>query len=339
MSFVPAKNKAEAVARISSLTSSGPETLGPGSTERKSVLVNLARGLGVPFHESETKHELGASIARSIGAPWTQGCFSTGQTITLTGLNVLLGAATSLLARDNEPGGTDWISPYEEASLISDVVVSVTPDQMDGRTCITEMRHAQSTNWRQTEWPGWYFEFIALPALVNYLGGGPQQIGSTKFDYCREYVWDLKTHSRFGSVGPSRPAHDCILNDMGAMQTAINRSGMGLVVLTGDPRFDDPGFTEWHMGLRGRTGVPRRKLKSSFTPKRLDLFFLSDLDALNRSVDDQRLSVYRQGRQQSGAERNLKYKLHLERSKGTDIHLLEHRFDGGDRTSQASLFG
>ena len=210
---------------------------------------------------------------------------------------------------------------------------------MDGRTCITEMRDAQSTNWRQTEWPGWYFEFLAVPALINSLGGGPRQIGTTKFDYCRQHVWDLKTHSSFGSHGPSRPAHDCILNDMGAMQTAINRSGMGLVVLTGDPRFDDPGFTEWHMGLRGRTGVPRRKLKSSFTPKRLDLFFLSDLDALNRSVDDQRLSVYRQGRQQSGAERNLKYKLHLERSKGTDIHLLEHRFDGGDRTSQASLFG
>ena len=69
MSFVPAKNKAEAVARISSLTSSGPETLGPGSTERKSVLINLARGLGVAINDSATKHELGAGIARYLDAP------------------------------------------------------------------------------------------------------------------------------------------------------------------------------------------------------------------------------------------------------------------------------
>ena len=39
MEFVPARNKLEAVARISNLTNSGPETLGPGSKEHKSVVL------------------------------------------------------------------------------------------------------------------------------------------------------------------------------------------------------------------------------------------------------------------------------------------------------------
>ena len=40
--LVPACNKAEAVTRLSALTGSAPERLGPGSKERKSLLVNLA---------------------------------------------------------------------------------------------------------------------------------------------------------------------------------------------------------------------------------------------------------------------------------------------------------
>ena len=47
MEFVPARNKLEVVARISNLTNSGPETLGPGSKEHKSVVLNLARGMGL----------------------------------------------------------------------------------------------------------------------------------------------------------------------------------------------------------------------------------------------------------------------------------------------------
>ena len=47
LDFVPARNKLEVVARISNLTNSGPEYLGPGSKERRSVLFNLARGMSL----------------------------------------------------------------------------------------------------------------------------------------------------------------------------------------------------------------------------------------------------------------------------------------------------
>ena len=57
-SFVPATNKLEVVNRISNLTNSGNETLGPGSKEKKSVVINLAAGLDIPFSTTETKQEL-----------------------------------------------------------------------------------------------------------------------------------------------------------------------------------------------------------------------------------------------------------------------------------------
>jgi hypothetical protein len=70
MEFLEAQNKLEAVARISNLTNSGPETLGPGSKEHKSVLINLARGLGLKVDDRATKQELGRYIVESLGQSW-----------------------------------------------------------------------------------------------------------------------------------------------------------------------------------------------------------------------------------------------------------------------------
>ena len=91
--FVPAPSKIEAVNRISQLTGSGPEWLGPGSKEHKSVLINLARGLAPHLDMDLSKTKLGAALAREFDAPWGPHCESTGETISLTGLNVLLAGA------------------------------------------------------------------------------------------------------------------------------------------------------------------------------------------------------------------------------------------------------
>lgn len=92
--FQPATNKLEAVTRISDLTNAGPQVLGPGSKERKSVLINLAIGLGITFSHEFTKQELAAHLARRLGRNWLAEYESVGQTITLSGLNLLLEAAT-----------------------------------------------------------------------------------------------------------------------------------------------------------------------------------------------------------------------------------------------------
>ena len=97
LTFLAATNKLEAVVRISNLTNSGPETLGPGSKEHKSVLTNLALGLGIPFSQDFTKQELAAHLAATLGKTWLPEHESVGQTITLKGLNLLLEAATPRL--------------------------------------------------------------------------------------------------------------------------------------------------------------------------------------------------------------------------------------------------
>lgn len=94
MEFKPATNKLDAVNRLSKLTGSGPEALGPGSKERKTVLINLAIGLGIPFSHEFTKLELAAHLANRFGRRWLPEFESSGQTITLKGLNILLEAAS-----------------------------------------------------------------------------------------------------------------------------------------------------------------------------------------------------------------------------------------------------
>lgn len=90
MVFRRAIDKLEAVNRISQLTGSGKEELGPGSKERKRVLINLALGLGIRDPDSYSKHELLEKIVRRFGRPFYSEYISRGGTITLEGLNVIL---------------------------------------------------------------------------------------------------------------------------------------------------------------------------------------------------------------------------------------------------------
>ena len=56
--WIPAKTKLEAVNRLADLTDSGAQILGPGSKEHKSVLINLAIGLGIALDDGATKRGL-----------------------------------------------------------------------------------------------------------------------------------------------------------------------------------------------------------------------------------------------------------------------------------------
>ena len=61
-------NQVKAVIRLSSLTNRPPESLGPGSKERKSVLLNLATDLGLEVDSSRWKQRP-ASRSRACWAP------------------------------------------------------------------------------------------------------------------------------------------------------------------------------------------------------------------------------------------------------------------------------
>jgi hypothetical protein len=326
-SFVPADNKLEAVARISSLTNSGPETLGPGSKERKSVLTNLANGLELSIDSSGTKQEVARRIANALGEKWTPRCESVGQTITLYGLNLLLECSTSFLAkRGTTPSGHEFDSVASEAEGISNVIVDSVPLNWDGISCVEEMQAANSNNWRQTEWQGWYLEYKAIPALVNRYGGGPLKVLNTKFDYALQHIWDLKAHSTYTTAGPTRLNQESQLNDQVAMRSAIEERGLGLIIVSGAPLYDGTKFTDWHRAKRGRPGGSRRTLKSAFRPLRLDAFFISDSSELQIAIERRQILEFNQGRQANKSPRQPKFKIHVNRCRGTDLQVYEYTF-------------
>lgn len=319
--FVPAKSKLEAVGRISNLSNSGPEDLGPGSKERKRVLVNLAQGLGLQFDvEKFTKQELGAHILSSLGGRWTSDCESVGQTITLIGLNRILEFAEKRLGAPQMVDSSRSLD--DEASSILKISRQSIPAKWIGKDCVMEMKDGGSTKWKQTEWQGFYFEFRTIGQLVNKLGGGPLKIGVTEFDYHLHHVWDLKVHSNFGINGPSSPNRACQLNDQLAMHQAVSNGGLGLIVLSGDPTFSVE-FSRWHKKFRGSAGEPIRQLKESFLPTHLEAFFIEDGSSLERALQAGILGEFAQGKQPSGAPRNPKFSMNIAKARGTSLQVAD----------------
>ncbi len=119
--FVAALDKLEAVIRLSRVAGGGQEVLGPGSKERKSVLLTLRRALGHADGEALRKPEPVRLLASRLSVDWTDDCWSTGQTITLTGLNRLLQGAEPTLGTS----AVEAASVESEAAAIAQVLVEV----------------------------------------------------------------------------------------------------------------------------------------------------------------------------------------------------------------------
>lgn len=325
--FHPARSKFEAVTRISSLTDGPPQTLGPGSKERKSVLINLASALALDVDARQSKPDLAESIVTQLAGSWDETCWSAGQTITLEGLNRILGSAERQLARRGvRVTSSTFSSPRKEAEALLSVLATAIPEQMDGKQCVTEMLEAESTHWAQDEWRGFYFEFIALPALINAFGGGPMKVANTKFDYCLSEVWDLKVHGD--------DSHTAILNSQDATDECLRSRGMGLLVLSGTTTTDDGNFRAWQKEFRAANGKsPRartrpaafqRRSKSAFTPTQLDAYFVASEDELQIHLGAGLMNVMSQGRQVDGSPRGKKYMLRTDRAKNSSMHLASY---------------
>ncbi|MCZ4499983.1 MAG: hypothetical protein JWQ74_2538 [Marmoricola sp.] len=312
--FIPARSKLEAVSRISALTHSPPETLGPGSKERKSALVNLAGGLGLAVDVAASKPGLGAQIADALAVPWGSECWSAGDTITLVGLNRLLGGAEIRLHLRGQIQTGLFYSATDEAEALVSALSAVLPTDMDGRTCVVEMFDAAYSQWAQDEWAAFYFEFCGLPALINTFGGGPRTFANTRFDYGLGHTWDLKVHMAFSGVAP--------LNACEAIDNALaSGTGVGFLVLSGDVEYDDGEFRQWQRDFRSMHGKPARpraipakytrRSKPSFAPTALEAFFIPDTSALESALRDGSVTVMKQGAQTSGKARRPKYSMDL----------------------------
>lgn len=330
--FVEAKKKIEVVNRISSLTMSGPETLGPGSKERKSVLTNLYKGLYFDEAPRKTKSQLGQLIASKLRIPWDRSCHSTGETITLTGLNRLLRAAiTEIDSRGRREGE---LSVAEEVNAYSGVIMQAILKQSrvdlqsaeacwEGVASVSTMVDSRYRNSRQTEWPGWFFEFCTIPTLMSSFGGGPTSRGTVEFDYEGRRIWDLKSHSE--SVDISKKSKSAPLNDKASMREAVRGGGIGFIILSGIPQFDhEQDFYEWHYStVRGKKPSERsansRKLKTAFALTRLDFFFIDSLDVLDRLEGAKIITDFKQGKQADGSPRKVKYQINIDKAREDDI--------------------
>lgn len=327
MTFLAAKNKLEAVVRLSNLTSSGPESLGPGSKERKSVFENLATGLQIDFSPSETKQLLAKLIAERLGATWDSTCESIGQTITLEGLNRLLkGAEAKLNNAESKYEILSSLTLQDEVNQISEIVVKETPLEMDGKECVQEMRDAEDSRWRQVQWQGFYFEMKMQYALTQRLGGGRKRFVNTEFDFVYKNIWDMKAHSIINLNGRAS-SQMVILNDSRAMDEAINYGGLGLIMLNGIPTYSRD-FTRWHREFRGAgTGEPGRTLKSKFTSTEVNMFFIPTKERLEHAIAREEICLRPQGRNSNGRPRPDKYHLNLRVAKDSDLMVFAHQFN------------
>jgi hypothetical protein len=319
--FVPARSKLEAVTRIAGATGAPPEDLGPGSKERRSVLVNLGQAIGLSFDSHGGKPELGAVIASRLEADWDPTCWSTGHTITLIGLNRLLLGAERWAAQQGVARGGFFFSARAEALALLNALRSNLPATWNGRECVREMREAEFSQWAQDEWAAFYFEFLGLPTLINTFGGGPRQFANTRFDYSLGHPWDLKVHMAVTGSAP--------LNDQVAMDLALAAGkGVGFVVLSGQVEYDSGQFRTWQREFRAlhgkrakeRVSAPKyiRKSKPAFQPQMLEAFFISDADALARALASGALKPMSQGVQTSGAPRPPKYSIDLVKARMDD---------------------
>ena len=328
--FAPARDKLEAVRRISSITGGRPQDLGPGSKERKSVLTDLVDNLGLPLDSRLTKTKLAEAIAATLDMPWNDSCWSSGQTVTLNGLNAVLAGAEQRVLHGHGHS-VKQLRLQQEARLLVTALAASCPPHWDGRTCVKEMVRSEYGQAKQTEWIGFYFEFVGLPALINAYGGGPVRIGATEFDYARNFVWDLKTHGQEKLASPEGLSGEAPLNDRESILQCVEERGLiGFLILSGASSFD--GFVEfdaWHRKMRGASAsksLHPRRLKVSLHPVTLQAHVFQGTDEIEQALADGVLKVFGQGHQQSGRPRKPKLKLMLRKAQAAGKVLAQHDF-------------
>lgn len=358
--FEPARSKIEVVNRISALTGSGPEWLGPGSKEHKRVLVNLARALAPNVDTSLSKHRLGEALADALGVPWFDSFESTGQSITLAGLNTLLAGAEAATGRLGADGGAILLgTPEEEGKALAAALVDGwrAAEQDDGgrrvvwdgrATCEWMKREGLTRGPNDNEWQGFYWEERGRQILNRAFTPNPSPPRSvyakTAFDYSLRFVWDLKAHTEAWltpSTGVLRRGRIAApLNDQAAMDLCIADQGLGFLMLGGLAVADETGaFVDWHREFKLANGVKSkssnsgqsRMRKASFEPLHVEAFWFADTEAFNAAKAAGQITGFAQGKQApaddgiEGRPRRPKYNLTVPRARDSDLRVA--RFD------------
>lgn len=339
--FQPARSKIEAVTRIAALTGAPKEDLGPGGKERKSVLLNLADGLfpGVESLDRTSKTRLGRSLAARLGVPWTDRCESTGETISLEGLNVILAGAERHLGVLGMILTDVLRTAEDEGDALAAGLLARLPKHWEGRAACTWLLENGLRGGLDNEWQGFYGEERARIALgtdfTPPVSPPRARFGNTTFDYTLNRVWDIKVHTETQvlSTGPRRQVGALVLNDERAIRECVDQQGLGFLVISGVATMDEDGsFVTWQRALkqahrggrsaRSNSGLSRMR-KSAFSPVRVEAFWIPDSKALEVAVAEGAITPQPQGRQApgagstEGAARAGKLRMMLDKARGT----------------------
>jgi hypothetical protein len=318
--FRPARSKIEAVTRIAALTNSPREWLGPGGKEHKSVLINLAdRLLPDADINMSSKTKMAASIAQELGVPWTDRCESTGYTISLPGLNMILAGAERRLGLLGSEVSDALATPEDEGNAMAAALLAGLPQHWDGRKAVNWLADRGLRGANDNEWQGFYGEERAKLVLSRAFtpSDHPPRVryGNTVFDYALNFVWDIKVHTELQIYSDSRTKagkNETLLNDERATRACIAEQGLGFLIVSGAALMDATGeFVGWHRKFKfaqaGKHPAPSnsgesRIRKSGFTPMHAEAFWVPNAEALDAAILAGRLRVKPIGRQPPSAE-------------------------------------
>ena len=201
------------------------------------------------------------------------------------------------------------MEPTRLAPLIS--ALKKIPTDWDGKEAVLEMKNGGSPNWRQTEWIGFYFEYLCGIYIGNHFDIPGPSYGNVRFDGFYHIPWDFKAHVE-------QSGHDVIVNDIAAIRAAIDEYGsVGVIMAIGTAEYNDEKgkFKQWHDQLKGKIskyeierrarGAPSRRRKTFFALDEILLVRLSE-DVLDRH------KIFAQGRNSDGSPRNPKLMLDLD---------------------------
>lgn len=156
----------------------------------------------------------------------------------------------------------------------------------DGKEKVMEMKTEGGRNWRQLEWPGFYFEHI-MEKVVDKGKFFTVGYDNMKFDMFDFIPWDLKVHS-----SNSTSKDKIITNELLSIRKSIDDYGkQGFIILEGESIYEeDSEFRIWHDKEKGKPSnyqiknqldnKKHRRRKKAFKPTRLLtlIFDESDLD-------------------------------------------------------------
>jgi hypothetical protein len=204
---------------------------------------------------------------------------------------------------------------HRDGALVREHLEAAAGDVWHMKHAISEMKANNWPHWRQSEWPGFYFEYRESALGKSEFQRGPR-FGNVTFDLKSKLVWDLKVHVGDGGM--------VLLNDQEAVRNCITEQGfLGWMVLTGSATYASDADREWHTAFKGglteyskknrAAGKRRRRIKSTFVPGEIVAFGFAGLKALDTALAEGWLTGFQEDMPNSnGKPRRAKYKANLD---------------------------